>query len=294
LSNVLQQLAARSRGIADVVRPRLTPLFGAPMRFADSSFHRTLGPQSSDDKPLPNAPGGHGSAPPIIPFQPQTPFDTTLPGSRSLQHPPDNEQEGEHSSRMPAHIEGERQSPLTVSARVEAIQFNSRSSALTSIPETESSSHSLREAASREHQVLGSQGRIEFGEDGIRPFPIAHARVSQRVSDPPERDGVNGSLAKVSELEHATAVRPVATPFDKSQGVAAAKFAASLASVLRNSPHVSSKANTPGTNQTVEVTIGRLEVRIGPPESKPARASRTVQPNNLEEYLRRRAGAGGK
>jgi hypothetical protein len=282
-------------GIAEVVRPPLTPLFGAPLKVAEPSFHGTPESHSFGATPFPNALEGRSSALPESRFEPQAASGIIPSGLRPLQHSLDNESEGNRSGRMPARVKGERESPLPTSARAEAIQITSPNSVTTSFPETESSPHSLHVAAPHERQMLGSKGRGDFGEDGLRAAQTAHVQVSQQASDPPRRDGMNGSLDNASERGHAMPVHPAATPFDKSQSVAATRFAASLAPVLRNSPHMPSKGKAPEPNQTVEVTIGRLEVRIAAPEGKPARASRTAQPKvNLDDYLRRRSGAGGK
>ncbi len=61
-------------------------------------------------------------------------------------------------------------------------------------------------------------------------------------------------------------------------------------------PHVQLKANAPAETTakpapTIQVTIGRIEVRATPPPSQPPQRQRSVPPvMSLEEYLRQRSG----
>jgi hypothetical protein len=314
MSDYLSSLAARSLRREPACEPRRAQMFeprretheglaGAEnVSGAPAVYERDGGalsePRAGDDKPRPDL---HES--PGLTLEPQSPLRMTAPPSRTshTRAGEDVPASSEHTPHDGPPVEAARQtktpapaapSPSTTNAATEAAgeppSLNTPRD-LKAIPQTPSAranpTSSRQAGATPEGRVAAirpeSSGRAplagSFEEEGREQAPAVERRVA-RTSKPPQFGLDSESLSGGVLRPLQAAASSEARPFTEVRPVTAQPSAPREESTQTQPP------------PTIEVTIGRIEVRALTPPAPPPRRRHEPPRLSLDDYLRAQGG----
>ena len=307
MSDYLWNIAARALNRATVVRPRLTPLFGDPDPSPAFSYRGLSQNESPITEPL-LAPVQHPTraigprpthrvpsqwqsvAPTAPPFDPESP-DEIAPQPTHMERAPVEpvrsfETERRTRARLPefeitlkgpapvAQAKSETAAPLVVPVAVPISQEPAPLPLLVSRPRSPASSVRA-ETGPSPNQILLRSPTVESAASDLaaplhkmRPFPHEPLQ-SQRSVSPVEQE---------HKVAKQAAGRLPAIPVVVARALAV--------------PPVS-VSTTPAPAPSIQVTIGRIEVRATPAAQSTRPATPKGSSISLEEYLKRRAQGSG-
>ncbi len=270
--------------MAEAVRPRpvslfeplpglATPPFALPAEITleSSAPAESLPDQSPEPAPLPAAGAG-------VP-QAQHPAPTPPPGLRPVPHPAPPAQLAAHGRPVPAPAAGE--TPATRHAQEAAVPVHGpprqprvvEPAVPTSPPRTVEGSGTGPEPRRHAATVVPAAPAVPARAPSMQPLATQRAPLPQRQAGsegeaeaPRRRPEVSGRAA---------APEPIAPPVRRA--------------AARELPGQTQRAAAPEPAPTIQVTIGRIEVRAAPAAPAPTKAGQRPL-LSLDEYLRRRNG----
>lgn len=301
MSDYLWNLAARALNRATVVRPRIAPLFGAPDPLAPAwpvpelSVDRSPLPLARRGPERPNETDLRADVPvdvPRVAAEVQSEVPPPLPTHEPSPHKPRPVQRESKPQARETHCgvpaEGQRpdlMSPLTRNSPTASVEpglenpipFPPIVHKPESLPPIDRQVQ-LAERPAREETIASLTPEV------ARPAPATPELTPPSAGKaPPAKAPPEPGMSTAPQRKSLTLAveRPPAIP------VVAAR------APLRSIPLAASPAATSQPAPTIQVTIGRIEVRATPATQPHRPAAPKQSSSSLEEYLKRRANGGG-
>jgi hypothetical protein len=270
MSGFWRHLAERSLGHAEAVRPRLTGRFEPPpgvQRPVEETLEvEAARPAAAQPEPAPRRE-------PATPARAQVP--ATAPAEESAARPQPPSAEGGPHPALPAEQYGERVEPVVRPAPVAPVAEPGPRPALRHEDDR------LLEAKPRPAATQAPAVRTEPPDTRPAAEPVAPASQREPVSEPPQAARSAAIQPVIRPVERAAPATPERTERPAGEQAPAAP-----------GPRVDQPAaGTPPSIPSVQVSIGRVEVRavFAPPAPPPARG-RPAPVMSLDEYLKSRDG----
>lgn len=288
MSNYLQRLAARSSAAIPVVRPQLSPLYGALANSAKTASARSPGGENSEDSLADAAPGigkdlevreERSSVSPFIPRKTRTILSPNL-DSQSQESGIRSKQQGVQSPEM-----RELPGPLAhdpIETLVEHTFAHSQEPGHISSHHTQDALHEHRGFESDASEPASDQPSDAF--DTVSKAAVEpRGRVIRWLA----QDDQHNVKPPIESAVRAASRPPTFNPPPDA-------ISSPFHSPRADTPFLISTSRSSAPEGTVEVTIGHLEVRIAAAESKPQRSARPgPAKTSLDDYLRRRSRGSG-
>jgi hypothetical protein len=277
MGNFLDRLVARSRGTDRIVKPHLTPVFAADLRttMAAAQFAGNVrGDRASifdqtEYATEERSPGEQASS--------RIRTNNLSPLVRSTARP-----------KIKVTVPGEEEPGLGTEA-VSAFSGNDETVEALSLQSVRGVGNTCQRAAGPGNKKMQNQGnedatsvnKAAIAEDGLMLREVLETRDQDAEDEHRSRMASEQEFA-THERPAQAAIKPVASEFQQR---ADSGMAPVLSPILPDFAHRQLEQE-----KTVEITIGRLEVRMNSFEARPERKTKTAQPRpGLGDYLQRRS-----
>ena len=234
------------------------------------------------------------------------------PATREAKSRPEFEQES-FMEQAPVTQHSEKLAPLTVSTSTprqsalrEPEQTVSQFSRRKRILEGSQESEPARSPAPIIHQsTLQERSRIFSGKEDVKPTaepgtPV-QPRILSRAASTLRRDKPSDSMRRRSEgiksprrdviafAQLSAASKPVVVPEPREHKTVKRSGVDAIVPTIRSLPPIAPLSPAATTPPTINVTIGRVEVRAVPPPAQQRAKPKPASVLSLEDYLRQRA-----